>query len=998
MRWKRILCLFLSAVLLLVAATPLAGAMGQNPDEDPDGEHAQIAAQEPEQGPDFGPRITEESTQTRRAAVAAPADSFTLGNASDMMLAGGGRMVQTDEGLYFLGAVDGCIYRTDGETTESVLDEPARCLNWLDGSLYCAVCGDDGFSVLRIETATGKMTALLESFPGELKQLYAASSGALYFLADTTIYRMEEGLEPEALRQEDGIVSFVPTHYGLVWASGEVFCYDVSLEDTLLAEDVEDYYVLEDPGDRRLVYTVDGASYEISLGSLAAGSYTVEPFSGITGAASAALETEELPPEETPDTVEPISAAKRSVETESVQTRAVSQGAVNIALRAYQMTDIKWKCVKNVYGWKSNVLYVAGLTYTGLPYGQPIDKCYVPWNTTYNEFLSLTADENSAFYHDRSGVTDGLAYATDCSAFVAWAWQTSTRMNTVMPAQSDVSTVVGANYTAAQIGDCINNIGSHVVLVTNIKYNTAGEISAIEIAAANVNASLNFCCAREWYGAGYAKSLADLQSRFFSQGYQLYRCNKRDSVTFTAEPNIPVSHDADTGSGGSSETYKPVVHYGMDVSQWQGTIDWSQARKYIEFAIIRSSHSITTMDSEFERNVAACIKYKIPYGIYIYAKATTVEEAVAEAKSVISRLNGRKPDLPVYYDVEDNDSNLALTNEELYDVVSAFCETIEKAGLKAGVYSFTSAFNEHLTDSRLSKWACWVAQINDSYTCTYKGGFQTWQYSWKGRIPGITDPRTGNLCDVDLDVWVGDIGDLSHRYTMTRTAATCTKSGKVVYSSTDGKVKLTVSVQSLGHTFENGRCTRCGTVNTAVVNAAAFSDVDPNAWYFSAVNYALKNGLFYGVSNTEFDPDGYMTRAMLVTVLWRIAGKPIVVAYNPFRDVLPGAWYYDAVTWAYHKGVVSGTSSTAFSPNDQITREQIATIIYRYSGQKQSSTAVLNSYVDGGQVSSFAKYGMAWAVDRGIVAGVSSTELDPLGNASRAQGAAMLQRYAVRYG
>ena len=120
MRWKRILCLFLSAVLLLVAATPLAGAMGQNPDEDPDGEHAQIAAQEPEQGPDFGPRITEESTQTRRAAVAAPADSFTLGNASDMMLAGGGRMVQTDEGLYFLGAVDGCVYCTDGETTRWV--------------------------------------------------------------------------------------------------------------------------------------------------------------------------------------------------------------------------------------------------------------------------------------------------------------------------------------------------------------------------------------------------------------------------------------------------------------------------------------------------------------------------------------------------------------------------------------------------------------------------------------------------------------------------------------------------------------------------------------------------------------------------------------------------------------------------------------------------------------------------------------------------------------
>ena len=993
MRLKRILCICLSMLLLFGTMAQLAFAMGQNPDEDPDGQRAEIAAQEPEQGPDFGPRPAEEST-ARRSAAAVPQDGFTLGNASDMMLAGGGRMVQTDSGLFFLGAVDGCIYRTDGETTVCVLDEPARCLNYLDGSLYYALCGDTGFSVWRLDVETGEQTLLLENFAGALKQLYAASNGAVYFLADTTVFRMTAGEAPVGLRQADGIVSFVPTHYGTVWATGEVFSYAVYAEDTLLAEDVQDYYVLEDPADRRLVYSADGATYQISLGELAAGSCKVEPFTGIL-AAPAAAASEEIPVYAEDFTVEPVSAQKRSAEAEAPQTRAVSQGAVNIALRAYQMTDVKWKAVKNVYGWKSNVLYIAGMTYTGLPYGQPIDKSYVPWNCSYNDFLALTANENSAFYHDRSTVTDGLAYATDCSAFVAWAWQTSTRMNTVMLAQNDVSTPVGTNYTAAQIGDCINNIGSHVVLVTNIKYNTSGEISAIEIAAANVDPSKNFCCAREWYGAGYAKSLADLQSRFFNQGYQLYRCNKRDSVSFTPEAAIPVSHDAAGASSG--ETYTPVVHYGIDVSQWQGTINWAEARKYVEFAIIRASHSTTTLDSEWERNVTACIRYKIPYGVYVYAKATTTEEAVAEARLVLQRLNGRVPDLPIYYDVEDNDSNLKLTNAQLYEVVSAFCTTIENAGLKAGVYSFTSAFNEHLTDTRLSKWSTWVAQINDTYTCTYRGGFQLWQYSWKGRISGITDPNTGRLCDVDLDVWVGDIGDVSHRYTMSRTLATCTRSGKVIYTSTDGKIKLMIPVQSLGHNFVDGTCTRCGAANTAVGSAAAFGDVVSGSWYYNSVNYVVQRGLFSGISNREFDPEGYMTRAMLVSVLWRLAGRPTVMAYNPFRDVLPGSWYYDAVTWAYHNGVVSGVSATSFAPNDTITREQIATIIYRYSGQTQYNTSALNVFTDSSQVSGFARYGMAWAVDKGIVAGVSSTELDPLGAASRAQVAAMIQRYATKY-
>lgn len=177
-----------------------------------------------------------------------------------------------------------------------------------------------------------------------------------------------------------------------------------------------------------------------------------------------------------------------------------------------------------------------------------------------------------------------------------------------------------------------------------------------------------------------------------------------------------------------------------------------------------------------------------------------------------------------------------------------------------------------------------------------------------------------------------------------------------------------------------------------------FTDVKSGTWYYNAVKYTYDNGLMNGVSDTKFDPEGTMTRGMLVTVLYRYDGSPSVSGKsNPFKDVKSGAWYTDAVKWAYANGITMGTSATKFSPDDKITREQIVTIFYRYADYKNlnvTNLASLSGYRDAGKVADYAKTAFQWAVANGIVNGTSSTTLSPRNNATRAECATIIQRFA----
>ena len=175
-----------------------------------------------------------------------------------------------------------------------------------------------------------------------------------------------------------------------------------------------------------------------------------------------------------------------------------------------------------------------------------------------------------------------------------------------------------------------------------------------------------------------------------------------------------------------------------------------------------------------------------------------------------------------------------------------------------------------------------------------------------------------------------------------------------------------------------------------------FTDVRESDWFYEDVAFAYENGLFAGTSDTTFSPNASMTRAMLVTVLYRLEGQPAVNGRSGFSDVQYNGYYEDAVTWAADNGIVNGISTSTFSPNANVTREQMAAILYRYAQYKKYNTAAsssLNSFSDHTSVSGYAVASLQWSVAEKLVNG-SNGKLMPTGNASRAQVAAILHRFA----
>lgn len=176
----------------------------------------------------------------------------------------------------------------------------------------------------------------------------------------------------------------------------------------------------------------------------------------------------------------------------------------------------------------------------------------------------------------------------------------------------------------------------------------------------------------------------------------------------------------------------------------------------------------------------------------------------------------------------------------------------------------------------------------------------------------------------------------------------------------------------------------------------SFSDVKKGSWYEKSVAYAVEKKLFKGISDTEFAPEDNMTRAMLVTVLYRLEDVNESKITNSFKDVDDGAWYKEAVIWAAEAGIVNGVSDTEFAPNENITREQMAAIIYRYAKMKGYNTkelSELSGFMDVNEISSYALEAVKWANGARLINGVSDINLSPKTNTTRAEVAAILMRF-----
>ena len=519
-----------------------------------------------------------------------------------------------------------------------------------------------------------------------------------------------------------------------------------------------------------------------------------------------------------------VFASKMLQEQQNVET---SDGVRNIVKRAYQMTEILWTPLKDVSGWNNEITYYSGTTYKGLPYGQPVttgghDGDYVPWETGVSEFCSYVKDPDS-FMYTRQATYNKVApyYSTDCSAFVSWAWGLSSR-HTTRSIPNAATLISSTSYEQMEVGDCLNKSGSHVVLVTALRYNSMGQISAVEISESTVNYATNYCCQRTWYGEGNSQSMDDFYNKYFGNGYILYRSNTRENVTYTHCCDVPLEGDTctlcnDRNTGENQED----VYFGIDVSHHQGTIDWDVVAPQIDFAILRCGYgdNLTNQDDrKWENNAEACTRLGIPFGVYIYSYALTDEQAISEAEHVLRLINGYNPTLPIYLDLEDETILQNCSQDDILRHAILFCNRIKEAGYTPGIYANYNWWTNYLTAVDYDGWVRWIARYASS--TGYTKEYSMWQYTSSGSVSGIS----GN---VDLNYWYGPLPTNKHEHSFTSYISqdpTCTDMGENVFTCNACGYFYTESIAPFGHNYERAvtaptctsegycqnACTRCG--------------------------------------------------------------------------------------------------------------------------------------------------------------------------------------------
>lgn len=322
-------------------------------------------------------------------------------------------------------------------------------------------------------------------------------------------------------------------------------------------------------------------------------------------------------------------------------------------------------------------------------------------------------------------------------------------------------------------------------------------------------------------------------------------------------------------------------------------------------------------------------------------------------------------------------------------------------------------------------------------------GAHTWDNGTVTTEPTETTPGvrtfTCAVCRATRTETIPATGE--HTFVFTKNVApTCTTDGYDLYTCSGcGATEKRNSKPALGHKWDNGTvtiaptettpgertytCTVCGQTKNEIIPATGgssvcpggpscpsygFSDVaGPNDWSHEGIDYCVRRSLMVGTGAGTFSPGMNCSRAQIVQILYNLSGDKTDYSryYLPFTDVAPGAWYYDAVAWAYTNNVVSGTSETTFAPNDVITREQMAVILYGYTAEFApeftGNAASLNTFPDAGSVANWAYAAMSWAVGNGLISGMGSggvSYLAPQGSATRAQASAIIMRYCQLIG
>ena len=628
----------------------------------------------------------------------------------------------------------------------------------------------------------------------------------------------------------------------------------------------------------------------------------------------------------------------------------LSEGQVNIVRRARQLVEIEWTPAYNLFQWNKEGRFWAGTTYTGVPYGQPVHGAYVGYSSTLTGFIDVCDDERSLMYTEYSEYNKTAPYySTDCSAFVSYCWDLKMR-KTTRDMDEVAELLADQSVNALEVGDCLDSENSHVVLVTGVVRNSGGEVTLVE----TMEATPPISC-RKVYG-GSDRSIDDLVNYYINNGYKIYRYSKRDSVTYTHDCAVPIDGD------------------------------------YCENCRDKAPRAYTTAGTGYK----------------------AVELSAGAGAVIHYTTDGSEPTLD------------------------------------SPVYSSTLYFDR----PAMLRAIAWTGNFNSARVLSYYVGIEKCSTPVYYNITGVskgTSVSYGSRVALSCDTYGAQI-----YYT---TDGSDPLSGGKLYTAPiiiDADTQVRAAARAEG-------CSDSETAvfEFTIKNFADFTDTAPDAWYIPAVEYVYSMGILNGTSRARFSPDVEMSRGMFITALGRMAGvseetgcelglvtgervglfsEPGVessVLASPdkgslvsilerengwykvvcsgmtgymsgeylnaydgaFRDVDTGSYYSPYVQWACLTGISGETGSGMFSPDEMISRQDLASMLYNYAKVMGISLEETNSGVwfsDEASISAARKEAVYALGRAGVINGMGDGSFNPNGSATRAQVAQIIMNFELK--
>ena len=1002
------------------------------------------------------------------------------GNAISTIL-GGGRMLIAGDRLYY--SEDGLWLDNGGAVLLANVD--AENLNLSGEYLYYTVNdtvyrmpsgGGTPESVYTADTYIWQMYVM-----GDELRMIIGGNAYSYDMAENVLEKLDS---PENLK------GLIPTRYGNLYLTGDVFDYTLWAEQDALLSGIDSCY----PDGDWLVVVNTAGTWQTGLAALFDGAVSLGEYSlhqeglvgtGLSEEQQLANEAEYLESEKYLKIQEAIGSAPAdggimTLSTSHVQTKTMTGNQQNIVLRAQQMAEVTWTPKKDRYAWGGNdpsyvstkrargiVLYStdgtdcstsysifkAGKTYKGIPYSQAVSTGYVGWDISIKEFLTAVNNPSSKFYSGYSTYSQTAPYyGSDCSGFVSWAWDLPYRCTCT--SLLNFSKYIGTDYTKLQIGDALNNPNSHVMLVTDLGYDSKGNIVSVEITEQTPYKMRVTCYGEAITGKTYDTArlpLKSLTSYYLANGYSIYRrsCSSRPNVTepsddaglsYAASPTMTVKAN---GPASATVTLKhenknAIIYYTTDGS--------TPSAKSVKTKIYKSSFTVT-----------AATNIRAIASVPGYDNSFPLNETISQAT---------KPKL-------GTTSDAAFLDNGVYYVKSGDKLTFTSSS-GATIYYTTNGSTPTTSSSSVSSGGTTSIKVTSSITvkafAVKSGCVPSAVVTFKVQ-PGKVHTITVN--DPFGFIQIGDsTGALDGKKFSVLEGKSITCKIKSVSGYTLGAIKVdgkTVSTSSGSYVFSN--VTKDHTITAEI--KLPFTDVSGSAWYAGAVAFVNAQGLFNGTSSTTFSPSSSMTRAMFITVLGRFAnpgssianwsgkmgltnGYDINVrsdtttssgrvtqleAAGQYISILStvsvgkdgGTWYqvkYGGQTgyvrstmpstgkvlvsvcnfndltgasvkycngyaqWAYLNGIISGVSDTKFNASGAISRQDICVILYNYLTKYRGMKVATGNktFSDSAKISSYAKTAVSAMANIGIVQGDNNGNFNPTYAATRAEVATMFMR------